>query len=133
MRREDVMHICLSHEGGLEQPAEVPFYENGRGMPTTAGEVRDVADSAASCEDSPRSEDTTEARKLILRYTYPERGAREPSTANVTFFRLAKTSILSVGSAPTESKKITGISAFCMTATEKWKTGRGQNYELLLH
>lgn len=120
MRREETSsRFACRARGDLEQPAEVPFYEDGRGMPTTAGEVRDVADSAASCKDFPRSEDNTEARKLILRYTYPEHGAREPSTANVTFFRLAKTSILSVGSAPTESKKITGISAFCMTATEK--------------
>ena len=32
---------------------------------------------------------------------------------SLTFFRLARVSILSVGSAPTESRKITGISAFC--------------------
>lgn len=41
-----------------------------------------------------------------------------------TFFRLARVSMLSVGSAPTESRKITGISAFCGKRTHQ-KRGTG--------
>ena len=43
---------------------------------------------------------------------------------NFTFFRLANVSILSVGSAPTERRNITGISAFCKGNRKRATRGR---------